>query len=187
MPMLQPPPRHLPNYLTGRDAVHSPRGTRHASWPRPIARQRPVASVPSCVARAFTRRPSPNGASSGTPERSVHGHRTAARRPWRDPLAQSPAHLERQPVLREPLQDTQVPAAVERRPLLLPASRASAAAGAERSCCSKAPVLSDLFATDRRRPCLIAHYASLADPQAEIEIKASQRAGLSNVAQTAPE
>src|ERR1700732_2905923 len=38
----------------------------------------------------------------------ARGHRTAARRAWRDPLAQSSAHLERQPVLREPLQDTQV-------------------------------------------------------------------------------
>ena len=32
------PPRHHPNYPTGRGAGHSPRGTSCASWPRPIAR-----------------------------------------------------------------------------------------------------------------------------------------------------
>ena len=40
------------------------------------------------------------------------GHSAAARRSRRHPLAQSAAHIQRQPILRKPLQDLEVPAAV---------------------------------------------------------------------------
>ena len=51
-----------PEFLIVRAGEPSPRRTSSASWPIPIVRLRPEGSAPSCVARVFTRRPSPTGA-----------------------------------------------------------------------------------------------------------------------------